>query len=131
MAVHRNPSLPVLLPAEFRRRVRPYLPGTVLELARLWPKARGKGFELGQHFLVGPYCPGCGHKTIWLCRSDRTVEMTAERRWLKDHFKILAEGSPRSLYTFPKRWPPAGTLAIVPPKKRMHLADASGLRNVR
>ena len=107
MAIPRNPDLPVLSPAAFRRRVRPYLPGTVLALTRLWPRARKKGYEQGQRFLVGPYCSGCGHKVIWLSRADRSVEMTADRRWLKDHFDIVAEGSPRFLYTFPKPWPPA------------------------
>jgi len=110
MAVPRNPSLPVLSPAEFRRRVRPYLPGTVIELRRLWPKARQKGYERGQRLVVGPYCSGCGHKIIWLCRSDGSVKMTAERHWLKKHFDIVAHGGARSLYTFPKPWPPVGIL---------------------
>ncbi len=119
MAVPRNPRLPILSPAEFRRRVRPFLPGTVVELRTLWPKARAKGYERGQRFLVGPYCSGCGHKMIWLCRADRSVEMTADRRWLKDHFDIVVQGSARSLYTFPRPWPPEGMVGTMPPNKRM------------
>jgi hypothetical protein len=110
MAIARNPDLPIFSPGEFRRRVRPYLPGTVLELTRLWPRARNNGYERGQRFLVGPYCSGCGHKVIWLCRADRSVEMTADRRFLKDHFEIVVEGSSRFLYTFPKPWPPTGAV---------------------
>ena len=47
MAVHRNPRLAVLTPAQFRRCVRPYFPGTILELKRLWPAARKRGMSVG------------------------------------------------------------------------------------
>src|SRR5512134_1586803 len=89
--VHRNPLLPILTPAQFRRRVRPYLPGTVLELRRLWPSARRHGYERGQRFVVGPYCSGCGVRFIWIFRPDGELDSTAYRAWLRKHFEILAE----------------------------------------
>ena len=107
MAVHRNPRLPILSPAEFRRRVRPYLPGTVLELRSLWPKARHEGYEKGRHVLVGPYCSGCGHKIIWLCRPDRDsgddgrtslAQGVTSTSWLRVALGLSTR--------FPKPWPP-------------------------
>ena len=84
-----HPRVPVLAPAEFRRRIRPYLPGTVLQLRRLWPRARRREYKLGQYFIVGPYCSGCGHKIIWLFRPDGTLASTAESPWLRRHFQII------------------------------------------
>ena len=70
-----------LSPGIFRSRVRPYLPGTVLELCRLWPHARKRGFERGQQYLVGPYCPSCGPELVWLFRQTGEIECTADRPW--------------------------------------------------
>ena len=106
MAIHRNPRLAVLSPAQFRRRIRPYLPGTILELKRLWPGARKRGYEHGQQFVIGPYCSGCGTRLIYLFRIDGSLDCTADRRWLRDTFDIVGESRSRALYTFPKPWPP-------------------------
>lgn len=108
MAVRRNPRLAVLTPAQFRRRVRPCLPGTILELKRLWPAARKRGYERGQQFVVGPYCSGCGTRLIYIYRMDGSLDCTADRRWLRDSFEIVEPSTSRSLYTFPQPWPPRG-----------------------
>jgi hypothetical protein len=119
MTRSRNPHVPILSPAEFRRRIRPYLPGTVLQLRRLWPGVRRRDYQAGQHFLVGPYCSGCGHKIIWLFRADGTLDCTAEGPWLRRYFQIVRESKTRRLYTFPQPWPPPLSLVRVPSNQRM------------
>jgi hypothetical protein len=116
-----NSHVPVLAPAEFRRRIRPYLPGTVLQLCRLWPHASRRQYKLGQYFIVGPYCSGCGHKTIWLFRPEGTLDTTGDGAWLRRHFQIVHASKSRRLYTFPKPWPPRFDLDEVPSSKRMQL----------
>jgi len=98
-----RPAQP-LAPAVFRDRIRPYLPGTVLELIRLWPHARKHGYDRGDRFLVGPYCPGCGPGIVWLFRPGGEPECTADPQWLNQHFKVVLLSKSRCLYTFQKRW---------------------------
>jgi len=106
VTVHRHPHLPILTPGEFRRRIRPYLPGTVLEVRKRWRAAKDITYQRGQRFVVGPYCSGCGNDLVWLFRPDGTLDMTADRPFLRNHFSIIAQGDSRRLYTFPKAWPP-------------------------
>ena len=95
------PSMP---PARFRDRIRPYLPGTVLELRRLWRRARAQGYELGAKRVVGPYCPTCGPLLIWLFGPDGELDMTADVPFLREHWLIVSSPPVRNLYTFPRIW---------------------------
>jgi len=104
MAAHDHHRRLKMSPAEFRRRIRPYLPGTILE--QLWPGARRRGYERGGRFIVGPYCPGCGPRVVWLFRADGALDCTADRPWLARNFKICVPARSRALYTFPRPWPP-------------------------
>jgi len=105
VTVRKHPDLPILTPGEFRRRIRPYLPGTVLEVRKRWRAAKGITHKLRHRFVVGPYCSGCGNDLIWLFRPDGTLDMTADRPFLRNHFRIIAQGDSRRLYTFPRPWP--------------------------
>lgn len=93
-------------PMRFRARIKPYLPGSILMVRRLWPRARKQRYEKGSRLLVGPYCPSCGPDILWLFRPDGAMEMTADRDWVERHFELVHDSRTRRLYTFPLPWPP-------------------------
>jgi hypothetical protein len=76
----------------------PLAPGTLLRLARLWPRARRQGREVGRLYRVGYYSPRDGVDCVWLVDSQGRYDWTADHLFITKHFELVRRSGERSLY---------------------------------
>lgn len=81
----------------------PLPPGTILQLAKLWPHARKKGHEIGEIRRVGYYSPQDGLDCIWLVDVTGNYNWTADHKWVSEMFTVIRLSDETDFYGKTKR----------------------------
>jgi hypothetical protein len=65
---------------------------------KLWPHARKKGHEIGEHWRVGYYSKQDGPDLIWLVDDAGSYRWTIDQAFLDRYFEVIEASKEKSYY---------------------------------